>query len=135
MSTEENKAIVRRYYEEGWNQKNAAVRDELISPDLVYHSPLGSAGDKAELYKGVITGFLTAFPDVQVTIDEMIAEGDQVAVAVTSSGTHSGETPNHPPTGKAYKATSISIFTLKDGKIVSQRIDFDAQTFRDQMAQ
>lgn len=132
MSTEENKTTIRRYYEEGWNQKNAAVRDEIISPDLSYQSPLGS-GNNVELYKGVISGFLGAFPDVEVKINDMIAEGDKVAVAISSSGTHTGDMPNHPATGKPYKTSSLSIFTLQDGKIVSHRIEFDAQTFRDQM--
>ena len=89
---EMNKAIARRYIEELFTQGNLDVADELVAEDFVNHSPFGEedTGDREGL-KQAASGFLASFPDGQFVIDDMIAEGDLVAMRGTGRGTHTGE--------------------------------------------
>jgi steroid delta-isomerase-like uncharacterized protein len=128
MSTEQNKAIVRRYWEEVWNQGNLAVVDELIASDFDGH-PLpgepdfgrGSAGQKqfVDMYR-------TAFPDLRMTIEDMTAEGDRVAVRWTARGTNTGEMMGMPATGKHATVTGTFFNRLAAGKIAEGWGNFDA---------
>src|SRR5947209_19282825 len=91
MSTEENKATVRRAIEEGWNQGHVAVFDELNAPNFLYHDP-GAPGVRTNQdYKRGVTESRSAFPDLHITIDDLIAEGDQVAMRWTFRGTNTGD--------------------------------------------
>jgi steroid delta-isomerase-like uncharacterized protein len=120
MSTEENKARVQRFYEEVFNRKNTAALDEFIDPHAVDHSaPAGAPGgiEGARQFAGM---FLAAFPDVRFTVEDLIAEGDQVVARLTQSGTHHGMFLGLPPTGKRVKVTGIEIFRLAGGKIVEE---------------
>ena len=76
MSTEDNKAIVRRFIEEGWNQGNVALFDELTAPNWTYHDPSFPNVRSLEDYKRWTTETRSAFPDMYSTIEDMIAEGD-----------------------------------------------------------
>jgi predicted ester cyclase len=89
MSTEENKATVRRWIEEGWNQRNWAVFDELAASNWIYHDPSLPNVPTLEDYKRWATEIRNAFPDNHSTIEDMIAEGDQVVVRGTFRGTNS----------------------------------------------
>lgn len=118
MSTEENKATVRRFTEES-NQGNVAALDELCAPNWVYHDP--SFPDVRTLadYKRFITETRSAFPDFHVTIEDVIAEGDKVVIRSTWRGTNSGDivTPMHiPATGKQVTVTGITIVRFAGGK-------------------
>ena len=89
MLAEENKAIVRSFLEGIFNQGNPDVVDELADPDLVVHDPSREAGGvDAEGVKGSIAWSHSAFPDLRVTIEEQVAEGDKVATRWTGRGTH-----------------------------------------------
>src|SRR2546428_138605 len=103
MSTEEDMALVRRYAEEGWGKKNLAVVDELVAPDMVDHNPIWMMDQQqgAEGVKRTILGLQTAFPDLSLTIDEMMADKDKVALRWTIRGTHQGTLMGIAPTGKA----------------------------------
>src|SRR5919204_6940930 len=90
MSTEENKAIARRWFEESGNRHNLAVVDELFTPDYVNHALGAAPGGGREAEKHLIAGMLTAFPDMRFTVEDMIAEGDKVAVRYMMRGTHQG---------------------------------------------
>src|SRR5437764_747554 len=90
MSTEDNKANIRRGYEEGFNQRNLAVFDELMAPDYVWHMASTTLQGR-EPAKQIISRFLTAFPDGRFTIEDMIAEADKVVVRQTFRGTHQGD--------------------------------------------
>jgi len=81
MSTEENKAAERRFYEEVWNKHNLGTVDELVAPDVVEHNPLvpGQA-PRLEGFRQMVKMSLSAFPDGQITIEDLIAEGDEVVV-------------------------------------------------------
>src|SRR5258708_34515332 len=87
MSTEENKALVRRLIEEVWNQGNLAIFDELYAPDFIFHDPGLPQVRTREEDKQWIARILKAFSDFHITIDDLIAEGDQVVVRFTSRGT------------------------------------------------
>ena len=127
MSTEQNKATVRRFYQEMLSQHNLAVADELFTDDFVDHDPddpegrlSGVAGAKEEV--GV---YIAAFPDMQVSIDDLFAEGDRVAVRGTLRGTHQGELAGIPPTARAVTVPAIQTFRLVDGKIAEAWLSID----------
>ncbi len=117
MSTEDNKALVRRGLEEVWNQKNLATLDELVAPDYVVHNASMTVHG-LEQYKQFISMFLTAFPDFQSTIEDMIAEGDKVVTRWTARGTHQGAFMGISPTGKQVVVTGITIDRFVNGKFV-----------------
>ena len=125
MSTEENKALIRRGYEVA-NRGNLteilAAADELYAPDFVLHDPssaLPAGGIRSrEDYKQFGTGFLAAFPDLEWTIEDMIAEGEKVVVRYTFHGTHQGQWRGLPPTGKAVTFTGTVTCRMVDGKVV-----------------
>lgn len=107
MSTEENKANVRRWTEEGWNQRNLVVFDELAASNWVYHDPGLPKIRTLAHYKRWVSETHNAFPDYYVTIEDMIAEGYKVVVRYTFHGTNTGElvTPMPlPATGKQVMA-------------------------------
>ena len=98
--SEENKALTRRLVEEVWNQEDLAAADELVDGSFVDNvtrpaTPIGLDG-----YKQTVTMFRTAFPDLNLTIDDQIGEGDKVAVLWTAHGTHKGELMGIAPTGR-----------------------------------
>ena len=125
MSTEENKAIVRRWMEECYNQGNLAVADELIAPDYVNHSaPLGQVpGVEGE--KQYATMIRSAYPDFHVAIEDQIAEGDKVVTRYTVRGTHEGEFMGIPPTDKQITVTGVHIHRIAGGKVVEGWSEFD----------
>jgi predicted ester cyclase len=119
MSTEDNKANVRRFTEEGVNQGNVAVFDELCASNWVYHDPSFPNVRTLEDYKRFITETHSAFPDFHVTIEDVIAEGDQVVLRSTWRGTNTGDivTPMPLyPTGKQVTVTGITIVRFAGGK-------------------
>src|SRR6266446_5250360 len=116
MSTEENKAKVRRVYEEALNQGNMAVVDELVSPNYVGHDPgFPQPVRGPEGLKQYVMVFRTAVPDTTVTI----------AVRHTYRGTHKGDLMGIPPTGKQITVTGIVIHRIADGKFVESWVNAD----------
>ncbi|RXA20775.1 ester cyclase [Methanosarcina sp. MSH10X1] len=116
MYTEENKAIVCRFFEEGPSKGNINAADELLSPDFSMHVPL-PASSGIEGINEVITTCRAAFEHLNVTIEDMVAEGDKVVARFTARGVHKGNFMNLPATGKPVTMTGIEIFRIKDGKI------------------
>lgn len=116
MYTEENKAIVRRFFEEGPSKGDINAADELLSPDFAMHVPL-PASPGVEGINEVITTCRAAFEHLNVTIEDMVAEGDKVVARFTARGIHKGDFMNLPATGKPITMTGIEIFRIKDGKI------------------
>jgi steroid delta-isomerase-like uncharacterized protein len=128
VSTEENKALVRRWFLETWNDGKLDLADELIAPDYDAHPTRtdvdfgrGPAGQKQ-----FITMYRSAFPDVHMEIEDMVAEGDRVAVRWRGTGTHQGELMGIPPSGKKATVTGMFINRVVDGKIVEGWANFDA---------
>jgi len=120
VSAEENKAIVRRFIEEVFNKKNLDVLDEIVDPDYVFHfqDPTTKPIHGVERFKQFMAAIHTAFPDIYVITEKMIAEGDKVEVLWTWHATHKGEFMSIPPTGIHLTFTGIAIHRLAGGKIV-----------------
>jgi steroid delta-isomerase-like uncharacterized protein len=120
MSVEENKAIVRRFYEEVVNKGDFTVIDELITEDFYDHSGSGS-NQGLQAFKQFATMLTSAFPDLHVTLEDMIAEQDKVAARVTVRGTHKGILfDSVPPTGRAVTFTGVDIIRVRDGRIAER---------------
>jgi predicted ester cyclase len=119
--TEENKALVRKFYEEAWVKGNADAVDEFVAADYVEHGlPTGVEGLKRS-----ITAYRTAFPDWKTTIDNIFAEGEMVTCRWSTSGTHLGDWFGIPPTGNHFTATGISVLRITGGKVVENWSSID----------
>jgi predicted ester cyclase len=126
MSAEENKAIVRRYYEEVGNQRQLHVADEIIGSDFKLF-PNASPPYGPEGVKQFITWLcITTFPDLRITIDDLVAEGDRVAARVVLHATQQttidwlGNFGEVPPTGKTFDLTEFVFWRLAEGRIVER---------------
>jgi steroid delta-isomerase-like uncharacterized protein len=117
MSTERNKALGRQLMEEAFNRGNTSLLDQFFSPDFVEREelPAGVPRDR-EGVKQLIDMFRSAFPDFKVTIDDILAEGDQVVIRSTWSGTQKGAFMGVPPTGKSVSFGVIDIIRFAGGK-------------------
>jgi predicted ester cyclase len=119
MSTEQNKAIVRRWLDEGWTNGNLAVADELIDPGFIVHGAGGQAVPTGpEGVKQLVSAWRTGFPDGRMNIDDLFAEDDKVVIRMTWVGTHTGDFYGRAATGRRVSVTSIGIDRVVNGKIV-----------------
>lgn len=115
MTIEANKAVVRRMFAEAWNRGNLAVVDELLAPDAVDHHDPDVPSFAAHM-KGEIVAFRRAFPDLHFAIEDMVGEGDRVAVRLTVTGTHEGAFKGIPATGRRIAVEHIHIARIVDGR-------------------
>ena len=120
MSTEDNKALMRRFLEEVFNKQNLAAIDEFIAPSHVDHTLPPFLPATPEGTKRAIGMYLKAFPDLHVTVEDMIAEGDKVVVRMTIRGTQQGAFGSIPPTGKQVTVSTIDIIRIEGGKIAEE---------------
>jgi len=125
MSTEDNKALVRRFYEEVFNQRNLALVDHLFSTTHVFHNPPTTLHGTEE-FKQLLSVYITAFPDARFTVEDAIAEGERVASRYTFRGTHQGELMGIPPTGKSVTVTGMIINRIVNGQSEEGWLNFDA---------
>ncbi len=125
MSTEQNKALVRRLFEEGLNQNKPSVFDELIAPDFVIYDPPFGMQPNREGFRQIFTAFRTAFSDIHVTFEQQLADGDYVIDRGYTTATHKGEFQGIPPTGKQVKIKSIDIWRVVNGKAVENWVQLD----------
>ncbi|MBX3056832.1 MAG: ester cyclase [Anaerolineae bacterium] len=115
----ENKSIVERFYSEVVNGGNLALANELMAHDYIEHG--NPAGSGIEGFKQFVSGLASAFPDLRITIEELIAEGDKVVARVTVRATHKGTFMGSiPPTGKEVTFTGVDIFQIGDSKIIGR---------------
>ena len=122
--TEHNKALIRRGFEEGISKGNLKVFEDIIAPNYVNHNmPAPAPG--VEGFKQVIGMFRTAFPDMQVTVEDEVAERDRVATRGVMRGTHKGEFMGVPATGKQVAVQYIDIWRLENGKAVENWVQMD----------
>ena len=117
MSTEANKALVRRTLEEFYNQGDPTLADEVFADDFVNHDPAAPQLVGREGRKQWVATMAASFPGSRTTIDDLIAEDDKVVKRSTWRGTHQGEWNGIPATGKQITVSSITIYRIAEGKI------------------
>jgi predicted ester cyclase len=130
MSTERNKAIVHRYYEEMLNQRRFGIADEIFGKDFKpfpdWPPPHGP-----ESIKQMLIFLTTVFPDLQVTVEDEVVEGDKVATLVTMYGSHTNAIDyiqgfgTIPPTGKPFEVPEFVLWQVIDGKIIERKSVLD----------
>lgn len=125
--SEENKAIARRLVEEAFVGGNLDLVDELVTPTYTPHDPASPPGlpDGPEGVKLLIQGYRSAFPDLRISIDTQIAEGDYVTTRWTATGTHQGELMGVAPTGKQATVTGITIDRIENGQVAESWDNWD----------
>ncbi len=129
MSIEQNKAIVRRFYEEAINQRNLFLMDELFASDYLHHDtafpPEWQQGGLA-VYRQVNETFISTFTPFHAKVDDLFAEGDRVVSRWTFSGRHEKEFQGIPSTGKQVNIENIFIHRIANDKIVEAWVSYDA---------
>ena len=125
MSPDEHKAIIREHAEVLFNQRRVDRTDETVAADYLDHGALPGQAPGLEGAKQKWASYLAATPDLHATIEDMVAEGDKVAVRWTVEGTHRGELLGIPPTGRHTRVMGISIYRLAEGKIAEQWEQWD----------
>ena len=125
--SETNKTVVRRLFEEVWNKGNLPVTDELFAPNYAHHdSSTPDVGRGPESEKKRATLYRTAFPDLRLTIEDIIAEGETVMARWFCRGTHNGDLSGIAPTGKQFNISGVSIARFTGGKMVEGWVNWDA---------
>ncbi len=127
MSAEENMALARRFMDEVWNKGNLDFIDEVTTPNHVSHDPASpeDMGGGVEGLRWFAEMYRSAFPDIQMTVEDVIAEGDKVVTRWTVRATHQGELMGIPPSGNRVEVTGISIDCIEGGKFVESWSNYD----------
>jgi len=126
--SEENKALIRRWFEEVWNKGRAEAIAEMLAADAVVH---GLSDDAAKPLRGSAgflpfhTQFREAFPEIKVIVEDAIAEGDKVVARCSVRGKHTGDSLGFEATQAQVEFTGIAIVRVKDGKLVEAWNNFD----------
>lgn len=123
-SIEQNKTLLRRWYEEVFSRRNLTAVDEFQATNFVDHDASNPTHD-IQGVKQVLTMYLAAFPNARVTAEDLIAEGDRVAARITMRGTHKGAFMDTPATGKQVTMTGIEILRFAGGKMVEHWGELD----------
>lgn len=125
--SEENKALVRRWFEEIFNQQDFDVAEEIVARDHVDHDPaLPDTPPGPEGVKQSVGLYHGAFPDAHITIEDQIAEGDRVVTRWTGRGTHRGDLMGVPPSDNRVTVAGVTINRISDGKIAESWDNYDA---------
>jgi steroid delta-isomerase-like uncharacterized protein len=125
ITIEAVKALAQRWYEEYVNAHNMSALDTLLTADFVNHVPSGSSGNSRTELEAADTMLFSGFPDTHLTIEEMIIDGDKVAVRFSGRGTHQGTFAGIPATGKQVTSSGIDIFRCANGKIAERWLEAD----------
>ena len=133
MSIEENKAIVRRMTEEFYNQGNVESAKRYFADTYVHHDPASPHVRDREGLKAVLRSFLSGCPDLHITIDQLLAEGDTVAKRWTYHATHTGDLAGLPPTGNRITMSGLELFRLAGDKIVECWLGYDNLSLMQQL--
>ena len=125
MTEAENETIARRVLDEIFGQGNLDAADELFAPGFVGHQPGGELVNGPQGIKDMAGMYRAAFPDMQMTIEDVIASGDQVVTRWSARGTHQGELQGIAPTGNQVTVTGINLARIENGQIVEEWENFD----------
>jgi steroid delta-isomerase-like uncharacterized protein len=125
----------RKYIDSVYNAHNPDAVDQFFAEDVVVHSvaPDVEGGKGTEYLKQLARTLITAFPDVKLTVEELVQEGDRIAARVTVEGTHKGEFAGIKPTGRSVKVANFAIYRVKDGKIAEMWSLVDTTQLRVQL--
>jgi predicted ester cyclase len=134
MNTDKNKALYQRFIQEVFNEGKLDNLDQFLAPAYIVHDPPPTARNGAEAVKQIVTAFRTAFPDLSITIDELVAEGDIVCARATSRGTHNGPLFGIAPTGKSITMTGLTMVTIIDGRLTESWVRNDITGLMNQIA-
>jgi steroid delta-isomerase-like uncharacterized protein len=130
--SEENKALVRRFVEEFWNEGDTTAVDKLMATDAAIYMPTGEVVDPEGL-KSFAAMWRESFPDWHSSFEELVAEGDKVAERWTGRGTHQGELQGIPATGRRVEVPGSVFYRIVDGKIVEFRGQLDIMSLMQQI--
>lgn len=124
----DNKALSREWFEYVWNRRDESAIARLASPQVITHG-LGEDGQPAigfDQFKQFRRAFLSAFPDIRIDVEDVLADGDKTAIRLSFSGTHRGDGIGISATGRRFVSTAIIIVRWQDGKAVEVWNEFDA---------
>jgi steroid delta-isomerase-like uncharacterized protein len=136
MSSDGNTSLVRRFFDEVCNGRNPAVAAEIFAPEFVYHEPLSvSPGGKGpDAIAQEAARYYQGMSDAQWVVHDVLgSENDTVTVRWTGQGTHDGDLAGIPPTGKRISVEALSLFKVRDGKIVEMWDCWDALALMQQV--
>jgi steroid delta-isomerase-like uncharacterized protein len=123
--SEDNKALARSSWEEIVNKQNPQAIEEVYAPNFVWHEPDQDI-QGYEQARQFVSAFFKGFPDINISVEDVIAEGDKAVTRYTIRGTHQGETEEFgPPTEKQMELKGITIHRFEDGKIVEEWEAYD----------
>jgi steroid delta-isomerase-like uncharacterized protein len=124
MSTEENKAVVRRWIE-AYNDRDTQGEAAARTPDFVAHVPAAPGPLDSAAWTQFTTAFSAAFPDLRLAVEDIVAEGDRVVARVAFRGTHRGAFMGIPPTGKDVAFSSIEVDRMAGGLVAEHWVELD----------
>jgi predicted ester cyclase len=126
MSTaEENKAVYRRFIETLFNEGRLERLGELVDPDYVFHDAPPGTPQGPDAIREVVTMFRAAFPDLKITIEDQVAEGDKVCSRATTRGTHRGPIFGIAPTGRAIAMSGLTLVRIAGGRVAESWVKND----------
>jgi steroid delta-isomerase-like uncharacterized protein len=124
-TAEENEAIALRWHEEVINGQNLDAIDAIVAPNIVHHAGTFPDGHGADAVKMVLGALLSAFPDVEHTVEQVISDDDRVVTVWSAEGTQEGEFQGYAPTGKRVTWTGINVFRFECGLITEEWSEVD----------
>jgi steroid delta-isomerase-like uncharacterized protein len=130
--SEQNKALARRWFEDLFSRGDLDAANEIISADFVDHLTHENQRGLEEL-KHYITIYRAAFPDIQDTVEDIVAEADKVVIRWMSRGTHQGEFMGVEPTGRRVTFTGMRLFRIADNKIAESWVNLDERGLQEQL--
>jgi steroid delta-isomerase-like uncharacterized protein len=133
MSAEDNKRLLHRSVDEFWNTGNVGAIDQLYATNYVGHDPSGANEGDLEHFKQYAQAVFAAFPDLRLTLDDVIAEGDKVVKRWTARCTHTGEFMGVPATGNKLEITGTTTYRVGGGKFVESWWNTDTLGMMQQM--
>ena len=125
MAQEENKTIAQRFNDDVWDRGDEAALEELLDPNFVDHDALPGQSPDREGHRQILAAFHSAFPDLNVTTEDIVAEGDKVVSRWTARGTHRGELMGIAPTGNGVTIKGIDVLRIAEGRIVERWAQFN----------
>jgi steroid delta-isomerase-like uncharacterized protein len=120
-----NVEIVRRFFEEVFNEGNLDVIDRMFTRDFILSHPEPGYGSDLKTLKAMTVAYRTAFPDLQMKIEDEVTEGNKVAIRFSARGTHLGPMADIPPSGKIIDMRGIAIYRIENGRIAQDWVEYD----------